>query len=98
VQIPLMAARFGGVIAAISSQASEPGKDFVFQLELSPALLSAKLVASGDIDAWIWRLWRGWPGVDGQPLLAAVLLVSWAVVAGVCVTALWRSVRTSDTS
>jgi hypothetical protein len=73
----------------------EPDFSFLFDPAASPILGSARAVAAGQIDTWLWKLARGWPGEPARPAVALALALLWAAGSGVGAWGLWRATATT---
>lgn len=87
---PLVAGEVQALVASGDPASYEPTFDFLWRPAESPILGSLHAVASGSIDAWLWKLARGWPGQPAQPGIAAGLAASWATLCGIGFAWLWR--------
>jgi hypothetical protein len=94
VQLVLVLSRWSAVIRIMDYHQSvlRSGFDFLFVPGQSPILGSARAVAAGELDAWLWGLATGFDGA-GAPAAAALLLALWALALGFALSRLRRSVR-----
>lgn len=90
IQGVLMAARWTAVIAIMQFENFAPENRFVFLPDFTPIEGSVRAIAAGEIDAWLWGLWRGWDGEPGRPVAALALALAWAILVGLCARALRR--------
>jgi hypothetical protein len=86
VQLALLTARWKGVIRGEGYKDYDPQFSFLFIPDASPIVGSARVVMSGDLDTWLWKLGVGWSGQPAEPVVAAGLTLVWiAVCAGMWV-------------
>lgn len=95
VQLVLVLSRWSAVIRILDYHQSvlRSGFDFLFVPGQSPILGSARAVAEGELDAWLFGLATGFDGAAGSPAAAALLLALWALALGFAVSRLRGSVR-----
>jgi hypothetical protein len=95
VQLVLVLSRWSAVIRIMDDHRSvlRSGFDFLFVAGQSPILGSARAVAEGQLDAWLWGLATGFDGAGGAPAAAALLLALWALAFRFAVSRLRRSMR-----
>lgn len=93
VQLSLAAVQWGVVIATMGYTAYAPHMSFVFVPELSPILGGARLLLEGRIDSWLWGLFWGWPGLEGEPGAALFVLLLGLAALGMCAVLLVRGAR-----
>jgi hypothetical protein len=69
----------------------EPDFAFLFDPAASPIWGSLRATAAGQIDTWLWKLARGWPGEPARPGIALALALCWTAGSGAGAWALWRA-------
>ena len=65
--------------------------EFVFVPEQHPLFGALALIQTGRLDAWVWHLGRGWPGREPEFVLAALIVLGWAVLFGIALAGLRRA-------
>ena len=91
VQLVLMASRWSAVIRSMGYLNFE-GQDFLFAPALSPILGSARIVATGEIDIWLWRLASAAPSGMELPATAAAVFGVWLACFALCGWQLHRAI------
>lgn len=87
---PLMLAESQAALGSGDPTSYEPQFDFLYRPGESPILGSLHAVATGQIDAWLWKLGAGWPGEPAAPGVALALALAWGIGCAVGGRRLWR--------
>ncbi|HKJ23938.1 MAG TPA: hypothetical protein VKB65_03895, partial [Myxococcota bacterium] len=69
--------------------------DHLFVVAKSPILGAWHVIGLGDVDAWMWRLGRGWTGQAARPGVAAGLAVGWLAALALAGAWLRRGLRSA---
>jgi hypothetical protein len=93
VQFVLMGTWFAKVIPTLTDEylRAEPQITFVYHLDKSPILGSARLLLEQrGLDTWLWGLGRGWSGREGTPLAAMTVFAALVACLSACLASLLR--------
>ena len=94
-QLVLLTARWPMVIRTMGYKSYEPELGFIWLIDQSPILGSARVLGQGQIDNWLWILAKGWTGREAQPAAAVAILGAWAVCFALALRGLRNAVRAS---
>lgn len=96
IQLLLMTARWSTVIETMGYKPFAPLMAFVFLPDYSPVLGHFRVLIDGQVDSWLWGLWRGWPGVPAHPVAAATLALALTTSLAVALRGLLRSLAAEE--
>jgi hypothetical protein len=88
---PIQAAQWEAAVQSGSYASHEPDFAFLFDPAQSPIWGSLRTTAAGELDTWLWKLARGWPGEPPHPAVALSLALLWAGGSVAGARGLWRA-------
>jgi hypothetical protein len=96
VQLPLLATHWRRTVEAMGYQAEIQTVPFLFETLRSPVVGVWRSLLAGELDVYLWSLWRGAPGREPRPALALLGLCLWAVALAGAAVALRGALRRAD--